>query len=419
MVMLASDVCMLMAVIGMVAVLAGIIAVRRFAALPSPAPYARPPFTILRPLCGAEPDLDQALDSLAALAYPAFQIVLGVRDGADPAHDAAQRFAARHGGLDIAIIVDATLHGANRKISNLINMLPAARHALLVFSDSDLHVAPDYLDHLAAALDTPRAGLATTLCVGRLVRPNLAGRLTCLHMRHCFLPGALLGHWAGRQDCLGNTMAIHRGTLARVGGLSVLADQLADDNVLGQLVGRLGLRVVLARTITAATVAESTFAGLWQHELRWARTIRSLFPLSFASSAAQFPLFWGCLACLATPTQPKVFAVLAAAFTLRAYAVRAVDGALATGFNVPPQRVLLRLLILRDALSVLIVVASFLGRRVTWRGHVLRANGFQPQRMPAAKPAYLGASVSLSYSALAPSNTAATAATPSRPTRSG
>ena len=201
----------------------------------------------------------------------------------------------------------------------------------------------------------------------------MAGRLACLHMRYCFLPGALLGHWAGRQDCLGNTMAISRATLDRVGGLRALSDQLADDNVLGQLVVASGLRVAVAHTVAEATVAEATFAELWQHELRWARTIRSLFPLAFASSAFHFPLFWAVLACLANPAQPAFFLLLAAAFGVRALALTSIDGALAARFRVRPERRLLGLLVARDALSVLIVVASFLGSSVTWRGHVLRA----------------------------------------------
>ena len=380
---LAADLCAVFALAGLVAVLAGIVAVRRFAALPSAAPRARPPLTILRPLCGAEPGLDEALDSLAAQAYPAFQIVLGLQDAADPAHDAARRFAARHRGLDIAIVVNAALHGSNRKVSNLINMLPAARHAVLVFSDSDLHVAPDYLDHLAAALEAPRTGLATTLCVSRLARPTLAGRLAALHMRHCFLPGALLGHWAGRQDCFGTTMAIRRDTLARAGGLAMLADQLADDNLLGQLVSSLGLRVTIARTITAATVTEATLHELWQHELRWARTIRSMVPLSFASSVLHFPLFWACLAWLCCPAQPALLALLAATLAVRAGAVASIDAALAARFKVPAQGGLMPLLLVRDAFSVLMVIASFLGHSVTWRGHVLRAS---PVRAPLLEP---------------------------------
>ena len=380
----AADIFALITLFGLVVVLAGILAVRRFATLPAAAPLARPPITILRPLCGAEPGLDEALDKLAAQSYPDFQIVLGIQDADDPAHDAARRFARRHADREIVVVVDSALHGVNRKISNLINMLPQARHDLLVFSDSDLHVAPDYLDHLAAALETPRTGLATTPCVSRCGQPDArrtaARRLACLHMRHSFLPGALLGHWSGRQDCLGTTMALHRTTLARAGGLAALADQLADDNVLGQLVVALGLRAAIAPTITEATVTEVTLSGLWQHELRWARTIRSLYPLVFASSILHYPLFWAALACLAAPTSPWPYALLAASFATRIAAVRAIDHTLATRFAIVAERRLSRWLLPRDILSVVMVVASYLGTSVVWRGQVLRAAPFrQPE----------------------------------------
>jgi ceramide glucosyltransferase len=381
-----ASLCALMALAGMGAVLAGSLAVRRFAARPPSAPRASPPLSILRPLYGAEPGLDEALDSLAAQAYPAFQIVLGVNDAADPAHEAARRFAKRRPDRDIAIVVNPALHGCNRKVSNLINMLPAARHDVLVFSDSDVHAAPGYLGRIVAALEAPRTGLVTTPCVGRLVSATFAARLAASHMRHCFLPGALLGHWAGRQDCLGTTMALRRETLARVGGLPALADHLADDNVLGQLVAGIGLKIALAGTITRVTITESTLAQLWRHELRWARTIRALFPFAFASSAMQFPLFWATIACLAAPGQPAFLIVPAMAMLLRAWAARSIDAALSARFALPPQRGLLTLLPVRDVLSVVIVVASFLGRSVTWRGHVLRAGGFQAAAAPHRYP---------------------------------
>ncbi len=374
---LVAALCALLALAGMAAVLAGALAVRRFTAWPAPPPRRRPPVSILRPLCGAETGLDAALDSLAAQAYPDLQIVLGVHATADPAYAAACRFAARHPTHDIAIVADPTLHGSNRKISNLINMLPLARHATLVFSDSDVHAPPDYLDRIAATLEVPGTGLVTTACIGRPVRPTFAALLAAAHLRHCFLPGALLARWAGRQDCLGTTMALRRDTLAEVGGLPALVDHVADDNVLGQLVAALGLRVALAPTITAVTVGESTLAELWHHELRWGRTIRALVPLTFAGSVAQFPLFWALLACLAAPRVPEFPALAAAALGVRVVAARSIDAMLALRFSLPRQRGLLRVLPARDVLSVIIVIASFLGSRVVWRGTVQRVCGFR------------------------------------------
>ena len=94
------------------------------------------------------------------------QLVFGVQNAADAALDAVRRLQARFPECDIAVVVDPTLHGPNRKVGNLINMLAAARHDVLVIADSDLHVRPDYLDRLAAAFDEPGTGLVTTLYAG-------------------------------------------------------------------------------------------------------------------------------------------------------------------------------------------------------------------------------------------------------------
>ncbi len=119
------------------------------------------------------------------------------------------------------------------------------------------------------------------------------GALGATQINHYFLPGALLARAMGRQDCLGATMMLRRQTLDRIGGFAALVNHLADDNVLGRLVQRLGLTVHLADTVPATTVGEATLGALWRHELRWARTIRALVPAQFAASALQYPVGMG------------------------------------------------------------------------------------------------------------------------------
>ncbi len=132
--------------LGLAQCLAGWILVTRFAAQARTNPAGLRPVTILKPLCGDEPLLDEALASCCCQNYPDFQIVFGVQDKADPALAVAQRLRDRFPRCDIAIVVDDTPHGPNRKVANLINMLPSARYDVLVISDSDLHVMPDYLE---------------------------------------------------------------------------------------------------------------------------------------------------------------------------------------------------------------------------------------------------------------------------------
>jgi ceramide glucosyltransferase len=397
-----------LSVVGLIQAMVGAMLVGRFVGRRGPSvARALAGVTVLKPLHGDEPLLEAALATACQQDYPVYQIVFGVQDAADQALPVVRRLQARFLASDIAVVVDPTGHGPNRKVGNLINMLPAAKHDILVISDSDVHAAPDWLRRLVAALEVPGVGLVTTIYTGlpacdRLpttpsrkgsgsssypgqgsTPPPLAGggkgegavgTLGAIQINHYFLPGALLARAMGRQDCLGATMMLHRQTLARIGGFAALVNHLADDNVLGRLVQRLGLTVGLADTVPATTVGEATIRALWRHELRWARTIRALVPAQFAASALQYPLVWALLAALVTGFAPWSLAWFAAAWVARAATVRATDQSLKLANRAP-----LWLLPVRELMSVAVMVASYAGRRVDWRGHELEAEGFNPR----------------------------------------
>lgn len=344
-----------------------------------PVPSALPPVTVLKPLHGDEPMLEDALATLCRQDYPEMQIVFGVQHPSDPAIAVVDRLRTRFPAVDLTLIVDPAEHGQNRKVSNLINMAAAARHDILVIADSDVHVRTDYLSSLVAMLAQPNVGLVTTLYAGLPAAPSLAASLGATQITHIFLPGALLARAFGRQDCLGATMCLRRSDLARIGGFRALVDHLADDNVLGRRIAALGMAVALADTVPLTTVPETTLGALWRHELRWARTIRALEPAGFAASVLQYPLFWALLALVISAGALWSVALFAVVWLLRAVAVLWVDRALAQSWHDAPQATLafscpVWLLPVRDALSVLLMLVSYGSRRVEWRGHALQAD---------------------------------------------
>ena len=368
----------MLAGVGALQCLAGAVAVLRFAHRRARVPAVLPGVTILKPLHGDEPLLEEALASVCRLDYPALQIVCGVQDPADTAIPVVRRLQSRFPRRDIALVVDPTQHGANRKVSNLINMMGTARHDVLVIADSDVLCAPDYLTRIIAELEPVGTGLVTVLYAGLPARAALPSWLGATQITHLFLPGALLAHAMGRRDCLGATMALHRRTLAAIGGLNALVDHLADDNMLGRLVTGLGLDVRLAGTVPLTVVGEATLAFLFRHELRWARTIRVLVPGPFAASALQYPIAWAILALLLSTGLPWAWAMLVLAWAVRAVAARVVDHALARRLPPDPPGVAMAapiwLLPLRDLMSVAVMIASYAGRGVDWRGHRMRAD---------------------------------------------
>jgi ceramide glucosyltransferase len=375
----------LFAFIGVAQAIAGWLCVRRFARRIEPPRGTRPPITVLKPLHGDEPMLEEALATLCAHDYPIYQVVCGVQNPDDPAISVVRRLQTRFPDCDIALVIDPTDHGPNRKIGNLINMFPMAKHDVLAIADSDLHVRPDYLSDLAATLAQPGCGLVTTLYTGLPASGRLPALLGASQITHGFLPGAVLARAMGRQDCLGATMCLRRETLMRIGGLPALVDHLADDNVLGQLVRSLGLDVRLAATVVATTVPEATWGALFRHELRWARTIRALVPGAFAASVLQYPIFWALIAVAASAGAPWAIGLFVLAWLGRAFAATGIDRALAGKAEMLAFPGSVGFLPLRELLSVSVLLASYAGKRVDWRGHTMHAAGFTASDAPVVK----------------------------------
>ena len=361
----ATVVLMLATVAGVAYLALASLAVLRFVRTAPLRPSCRPPMSVLKPLCGEEPGLREALRSFCTLDYPNWQIVFGVQDPRDPAIAVVRWLIAEHPGADITLVIDERTRGANRKVANLLSMLPQAKHDVLVIADGDVSVPPDYLDALAAGLEQPDTGVVTCLYTGRPAG-GLWARLGAVFIDHGFLPLVLVGRAMGRRDgCFGATMALRRAVLDRLGGLERFRDQLADDYALGAAVRELGLETVLSPCLVGTTVSEASAAELIAHELRWMRTIRSIEAAGHAGSLVTYPVPVALLALAASSVagwSGLGLAGLGAALAARMAAGRVFDRALGR----PPTP--LWLMPCRDLLSFALVLASFCGTEVSWRG---------------------------------------------------
>ena len=371
----------LLAAVGIMQAMAGWRLVRAFRDNPAPPPVSAG-VTVLKPLHGDEPGLEEALATLLASAYQPLQIVFGVHSEDDPALVVLDRLQRRFPDPDVAVVIDGTEHGSNPKVSNLLNMLPKAKHDVLVIADSDVWCLPGYIEAVAATAEEAGTGLATVLYAGRPGNGTVAAYLGASWINHTFLPGAMMARLLGRQDALGATMALRRGTLEAIGGLEVVANELADDQMLGQHVLGRGLEINLAPTMVATTVGERTLGELWRHELRWGRTIRALAPVAFAASSLQHPIGWALLGVVLSGGGHAAWTVFAIVWLLRARMARRLDRQLAGIDEMLATRVPFWLFPLRDLLSLAVIVASYCGTRVEWRGQVLHTTTSSPPRPP-------------------------------------
>jgi ceramide glucosyltransferase len=351
--------------------LAAAFLLHRFAKSPLPQAMSFPGVTVLKPLHGAEAGLEENLNSFCRQDYPGpVQIVFGVRDAADPAVDTVRRLQAALPAADIELVIDAATHGANGKISNLVNMAPAIRHGLVVLADSDIRVEAGYLRGIAGALEQPGTELVTCLYRG-MAAGGLWSRLAAMGINYHFLPSVLVGLGIGRADpCFGSTMALRRDTLDRIGGFEAFVNHLADDHAIGQAVRRDGGRITVPRMIVSHICRERKAGEMLRQELRWARTLRLLDPAGFLGSAVTHPLPFALLALLLSPA-PWGLGALTAALVSRLLLQVQVDRVIGNpeGKGGSPW-----LEPLRDLLSFAVFVASHFTDAVTWRGQRFRVN---------------------------------------------
>ena len=324
----------------------------------------RPSVTILKPLHGGEPRLKDNLATFLCQDHAGpVQLLCGLGNADDPARQTVEALQHEHPQADIAMALDPTRHGANGKVGNLINMMPAARHGTLVLSDSDMSVAPDYLSSLLATLAQPGVGAATCFYRGR-GDTGLWSRVSAGIISHVALPDMVVGYTTGlAQPCMGSTIALRRETLDKIGGFDRFADILADDHAIGAAVGALGLKVAIPPLLLTHACAEPGFAALWRQKLRWAATIRGLQPWGYLGSVITRPLP---LALLALPLLPAAGLVLAAAALAVRLAVAARVDRIAGARSVA-----LWLLPLIDSVDFLVFAASFTVRKIDWRGRAL------------------------------------------------
>ena len=339
---------------------------------PSAPRASMPRVTILKPLHGAEPGLFENLASFCTQNYPGpVQIVLGVQDPEDEAIAVVERLRAQHGANQIDLVVDATMHGLNRKVSNLVNMWQRVEHDIIVVADSDMRVDPDYLTRVVAALDERGIGAVTCLYHG-LAATGVWARLAELGINAHFLPSVVFGLGLGlAHPCFGSTIAFRRKALLEIGGFIGIANCLADDYAIGARLRARGYKISVLPVSVGHVCGEASARELWHHEVRWARTVRTIDPVGYMGLILTHAFPLALVAALAGICAESLGPAIAAglsvtSFGCRAALLRQVERA----FGLPSQSYWL--LPLRDLLSFAVFVSSVVGRNAKWKGRGYR-----------------------------------------------
>jgi ceramide glucosyltransferase len=330
---------------------------------PAAHPSNLPPVSILKPVRGLDDGFYQAIRSQAAQSYPAeFEILFGIAESSDPARPAIEKVIRESSGIPIRLVVSNTT-APNGKVGVLIDLAREARHPILVVNDSDITVEPDYLRNVVAPLSDPSVGLVT--CLYRADTRDLPSRFEALGIATDFAPSTLVAPLFGVSEFgLGSTLAFHRSDLDRIGGFQAIADYIADDYQLGAKLHRLGRKNLISHVVVTTRLSANSWSAAWQHQLRWARTIRMSRRAGYAGLPITFATLWA------------VFAAAAGMFPIAAalLAIRLAMAAIAGWYVLRSSDVLryFYLIPLRDLWGVAVWLRALFGDTVEWRDRRLK-----------------------------------------------
>lgn len=360
---------------------------RRRASQPPAASPSLPKVTLLKPLCGLEPNLEANLESFFRQDYPSFEIIFGTRDGTDAALAIVHKVQQRYPHVPTKIVFSGEPDRPNAKVCSLDKMYSHAAGDYFIISDSDVEARPNYLREVIAPLLNPQVGLVTCLYRG-VSTGGVWSRLEALGMSVEMTSGVLVAEMLeGMRFALGPTMAARRDTIDSVGGMASLADYCADDYVLGHAVYALGQEVELSTHVIDHIVNHRSFRASLLHQLRWMKSTRFSRPAGHIGSGLTFAIPYG----LFGLTVGLLSGHAAVGWALMAWAVlNRVLMSIVVGWGVVRDPYSLRdcwLYPVRDLLGFLLWCASFMGQTILWRGRRYRLeNGGKMVKTGTAEP---------------------------------
>ncbi|MEA5114008.1 MAG: bacteriohopanetetrol glucosamine biosynthesis glycosyltransferase HpnI [Geobacteraceae bacterium] len=328
-----------------------------------------PPVTIIKPVKGEDAESFENFASFCRQDYPVYQIVFAIASSGDPAVPVIRRLMENFPETDLELVLDDRIYGPNYKVSNLINAYPKAKHDVIVICDSDIRVGPRFLHEVAMHFTDGKVGLVTSLYRSSGVR-NIATALESMGFTADMIPNVLVAlRLEGLTFALGASMAVRRSALEKIGGFRALADYLADDYQLGNMIHRAGFKLALSAYFVESVMQRESLRSVLSRQLRWARTMRASRAGGYFASV------------ITQPAPAMLLALVSSGFSMAGWIAVLTLGAARMFCATVFSRIFVRdgifprylwLLPVRDLLASAVWLLSFLGNRVVWRSRVYR-----------------------------------------------
>lgn len=262
-------------------------AIRQRPSPPEPASY--PPVSVIRPIKGKDPGLDENLRAAFLHGYPGeVETLFVLDDDREPCLPLVEQAIAEARRLDPSVEARILYSGqppAHRtgKLNAMIVALAAAKYELVAFIDSDIRQDRDDLRVLVATLLADRrAGSAFSTVVSKASPKTLGDVGYALMVNGLYEPSALAtAHRFGGQlpFIMGHIMVLKREAIGAIGGLECAEGQLVDDMYLGRRLHQAGYRNKMSPKPAAIIQQGMTVREWLQILVRWVAFSMSGLPL--------------------------------------------------------------------------------------------------------------------------------------------
>ena len=333
----------------------------------TPADADLPSVSLLKPVHGLEAQLRENIESFFRQDYPCFEILFAADEEDDAALQVVREVSARYPQVPCRILVTGKPPWPNPPAYCFYRMSEVAKHGILVTSDSDVEVAPNYLREVVTPMLDSKVGMVTCVYRGKNAAGFWSG-LTAIGMSVEMTAGVLVANLLeGMKFGLGPTIAVKKEAVERIGGYKVLGEYFANDFMIGNLIDKAGYRVVLSHHVIDHVVNQKTFGKVWENQLRWGKSTRYSRPKGHLGSGLIFAIPFGLLGLIAALALGKP--VLGGALLAVAILNRVIESWL-VGWGVVRDPVALKqiwMYPLRDLLGFTVWVASYTGASSVWR----------------------------------------------------
>jgi ceramide glucosyltransferase len=345
-----------------------------------------PPVSNLKPVRGLDPDAYENFASFCRQDYPDYELLFCVGEKDDPVVPILEKLIRDFPERRIRVLFGAGGKGSNDKVVKLSHLVSEAQHEVLVISDSDVRVQPDYMRTVVAPLADPKVGAATCFYVP-IEEKTLTENLQTIGMFSDFYAGILVARQLdGVKFALGPTIATTRTRLAGFGGYGAIEDRPADDLLVGRLIAEQGYEVILL-PYTILTVADYQSLGdLLQKRLRWIVVMRHMRPWGHLGLLLTQGLPWSLAAIAVHPSAGVALGYLGTYLVLR-FAMTWTVGIWGLKHDVLWKK--LGLIPVWDAMAFFIWLTSFARTRIRWRDgeYYIREGRLVPVTPTNAEPA--------------------------------